>query len=73
VADREADDLILLTRAQAARRCGVSVHKFDEWTHMKGFPVLREERMVRIHAKLLDEWLAERATGRSRGVLRAAI
>lgn len=55
-------DLILLTREQAAKRCGVGLNKIDEWSTMPGFPVIREGgHFVRIHAGLLDEWLAQRA------------
>jgi hypothetical protein len=64
VAEARNQDLgrILLTREQAARRCGVSLNKLDEWSYEPGFPVLREGgHFVKIHARLLDEWLAQRA------------
>lgn len=52
---------ILLTREQAAELCQVSPPKIDEWTNLPGFPVIRGPHFVRIHARRLEEWLAEYA------------
>jgi excisionase family DNA binding protein len=65
--DDEDDDAVdvgpplLLTLQQAAPVCQVSLPKMGEWSHLKGFPVIRRGRLVRVHARLLDRWLAERA------------
>ena len=45
---------LLLTLSQAARLCQVSLPTLQNWSHMRGFPVIRRHRLVRIHAKLLD-------------------
>jgi hypothetical protein len=61
--DREQDlDRLLITREEAAKRCGVGLNKLDEWTWEPGFPVIRERgHFVRIHSGQLDAWLAARA------------
>jgi len=63
-ADERAIDIgppLLLTLRQAAALCQVSVDKMGGWSHIRGFPVIRHGRFVRIHARLLDRWLAEHA------------
>jgi hypothetical protein len=58
VTDSSSDELLLLTRQQAAAKCQISTPLLDEWTHRPGFPVIRRgTHFVRIHARLLDEWL----------------
>jgi hypothetical protein len=52
---------ILLTMPQVAALCQVSIRTVREWTYLPGFPVMRSTRQVRIHARKLDEWLADRS------------
>ena len=54
---------LLLTIKQAADYCQVGYDRMREWTYLPGFPVIREKQQVRIHARLLDEWLEKRAKG----------
>lgn len=59
--------VLLLTAQQVADLCQVSLDTVYRWTYEEGFPVVMGERQVRIHARLLDEWLVKRAaTGRRR-------
>jgi len=53
--------VLLLTMAQVATLCQVSLARVREWTLMPGFPVIRTPHMVRIHARLLESWLADQA------------
>jgi hypothetical protein len=53
--------VLLLTMRQVATLCQVSIHRVREWTLIPGFPVIRTPHMVRIHARLLDVWLAGQA------------
>jgi hypothetical protein len=53
--------VVLLTMAQAAAVSQVSLNRIREWTLRPGFPVIRTPRMVRIHARLFETWLAELA------------
>jgi hypothetical protein len=52
---------LLLTLRQAAALCQVSLDKMQGWSHIKGFPVIRGSHFVRVHAQLLNRWLAARA------------
>jgi excisionase family DNA binding protein len=52
---------LLLTMPQAAALCQVGLDRIREWTHLPGFPAIRTDHQVRIHARLLDQWLADRA------------
>ena len=52
---------VLFTIQQAADMCQVGVDRIREWSHEPGFPVIRSSQMVRIHAKLLEKWLEEKA------------
>jgi len=59
--------VLLLTPAQAAALCQVSVDRIYEWTYLPGFPVIAGAHQLRIHARLFDEWLTQRAAeGRRR-------
>jgi excisionase family DNA binding protein len=66
----EGVERILLTREEAARACGVSLNKIDEWSKEPGFPIIREgTHFVRIPARAFEDWLevrAEEATRRKR-------
>lgn len=53
--------LMLLTVQQVADICQVSQDTVYRWTYEKDFPAVMGERSVRIHARLLDEWLVKRA------------
>lgn len=53
--------VLLLTPAQAAELCQVSVDRIYEWTYIRGFPVIAGAHQLRIHARLFDEWLEMRA------------
>jgi hypothetical protein len=56
------EEVLLLTREQAAEMCQVGLNKLDAWTREPGFPVIREgSHFVRIPARELKEWLARRA------------
>jgi hypothetical protein len=56
------EEVLLLTREQAAEICQVGLNKMDAWTREPGFPVIREgSHFVRIPARELKEWLARRA------------
>ena len=52
---------LLLTRAQAAQLCQVSVEILDQWSYEPGFPVIRRNggHFVRIHRTALERWLEE--------------
>jgi hypothetical protein len=52
---------MLLTRAQAAQLCQVSVEILDQWSYEPGFPVIRRNggHFVRIHRTALESWLEE--------------
>jgi hypothetical protein len=52
---------VLLTIQQAADMCQVGIDRIREWSHEPGFPVIRSPQMVRIHAKLLEQWLERKA------------
>lgn len=54
---------LLLTREQTAEACQVSLDTIDQWTHTRGFPVIRQGRLVRIPVESLNRWLAEQAAG----------
>jgi len=59
--------VLLLTPQQAAELCQVSVDRIYEWTYMPGFPVIAGPHQLRIHARLFEEWLIQRAAeGRRR-------
>jgi len=65
--DSDQRGVLLLTCQQAAELCQVSVDRIYEWSYSPDFPVIEEPHQLRIHARLFDEWLAERARrGRSR-------
>jgi len=61
--DDEAPQMpLLLTMRQVADLCQVSVGTVREWSYDPDFPVIRRPgHFVRIHARLLDEWLAKRS------------
>ena len=56
-----ARPVLLLTLKQAAYRARVGIDRVRDWSLLPGFPVIREARLVRIHARLFDEWLADQA------------
>lgn len=59
--------VLLLTARQASELCQVSVDKIYEWTREPGFPVIAGTHQLRIHARLFEEWLINRAVaGRQR-------
>jgi len=59
--------VLLLTPQQAAELCQVSVDRIYEWTYLPGFPVIAGAHQLRIHARLFDDWLIQRAVqGRRR-------
>lgn len=58
---RDQPELLLLTMPQVAALCQVSLDKVREWTLLPGFPVIRSAHQVRIHARLLEDWLADQA------------
>ena len=70
--DIEGDELpldpgapvLLLTMRQAAALCQVSVHRVRDWSLLPDFPVIRTPHLVRIHARLLDQWLAKHSQER---------
>lgn len=65
--DGAAYDVLLLTAQQAAALCQVSVDKIYEWSYTKGFPVVAGAHQIRIHARLFEQWLEQRAAeGRPR-------
>ena len=51
--------VLLLTMPQVAAICQVSLDRVRDWTYQPGFPVIRTAHMVRIHATLLEAWLAD--------------
>lgn len=53
--------VLLLTLQQAAYLAQVGVNRVRDWTLLPGFPVIRTPHLVRIHARLFEEWLAEQA------------
>lgn len=53
--------MMLLTARQVANLCQVSLDTVYAWTYERDFPVVMGQRQVRIHARLLDEWLVKRA------------
>ena len=53
--------VLLLTMEQVAALCQVSVSRVRDWTLLPGFPVMRTPHMVRIHARLLEDWLASQS------------
>src|SRR5215813_6747601 len=55
------DSPVLLTRAQAAQLCQVSVEILDQWSYEAGFPVIRRNggHFVRIHRAGLERWLED--------------
>lgn len=53
--------IMLLTARQVANLCQVSLDTVYAWTYERDFPVVMGQRQVRIHARLLDEWLVKRA------------
>ncbi len=58
----EADlPILMLTMAQVAAMCQVSLDRVRDWTYEPGFPVIRTAHNVRIHARLFEEWLAKRS------------
>jgi hypothetical protein len=59
--DRQIDSPLLLTRAQAAQLCQVSVEILDQWSYEPGFPVIRRKggHFVRIHRTALERWLEQ--------------
>lgn len=52
---------VLITVEQMMALCQIGQHKAFEWTHRKGFPVIREGQLVLIPLDGLKQWLAERA------------
>ena len=52
---------LLLTMPQVAQLCQVGLDRVREWSNEPGFPVIRTPNQVRVHARLLDQWLADRA------------
>jgi len=58
---------ILITLAQAADLAQVGMDRIRQWSYEPGFPVIRTTRpgsksgQVRIHRRLFDQWLAQRA------------
>lgn len=50
---------ILLTVPQAAALAQVGVNRVHDWTRLPGFPAIRTAHMVRIHARLFEQWLAD--------------
>jgi hypothetical protein len=65
MSDQNADGVpvLLLTMAQVAAMCQVSLDRVRDWTYLPGFPAIRTKHQVRIHAGLLDDWLRKRALG----------
>lgn len=59
--DQPDGPVLLLTMRQTAALCQVSLARVREWTMLPGFPVIRSAHMVRVHARLLEEWLADQA------------
>jgi len=59
--DWQIDSPLLLTRAQAAQLCQVSMEILDEWSYEPGFPVIRRNggHFVRIHRRALERWLEQ--------------
>ena len=55
--------VLLLTAQQVATLCQVSLDTVYRWTYERNFPVvmLTGSRHIRIHARLLDEWLEKKA------------
>lgn len=55
---------LMLTPHEAAERAGVSVDKIYEWRRIRGFPAIYEnDRLLRVHTGLFDQWLASRSQG----------
>lgn len=59
--------VLMLTMQQAADLCQVSVDRVREWTFLPDFPVMRTAHMVRIHARLFDEWLMKHSHDHAAG------
>jgi len=57
--------VLLLTVQQVATLCQVSLDTVYRWTYERDFPVvmLTGARHMRVHARLLDEWLQKKAEG----------
>jgi phage terminase Nu1 subunit (DNA packaging protein) len=62
---------LLLTRAQAAQLCQVSVEILDQWSYEPGFPVIRRSggHLVRTHRAALERWLEQFAVGTTPGLV----
>jgi len=54
--------VLLLTVDQTAALCQVSKAQVYRWIRQPGFPVIYSPHQVRIHARLLDEWLVSRTS-----------
>jgi len=52
---------LLLTKQQAALWAQVSEFKIKEWLSEPDFPAIRTPRHVRIHARLFEAWLENKA------------
>ena len=64
--DEPSLPVLLVTVQQAAALCQVSTDQVYRWTYEPDFPVIASPHQLRIHARLLDRWLAKRAVGRPR-------
>ena len=53
--------VLMITIEQAAAMAQTSYDRIREWSFEADFPVLRDGHLVRIHARLFDEWLAKRS------------
>jgi len=52
---------VLLTKDQACAWAQVGRGKMAQWLTEPDFPAIKTPRHVRIHAKLFEQWLANRA------------
>ena len=59
----------MLTQAQAAQLCQVSMEILNQWSYEPGFPVIRRNggHFVRIHRAALDRWLEQFVLGMNPG------
>ena len=58
--------ILMLTMEQVAQMCQVGLDRVRDWTYEPDFPAIRTAHQVRIHARLLDEWLAAQSLKRGR-------
>ena len=58
--------VLLLTIQQVATLCQVSLDTVYRWTYERDFPVVMlsdSARHMRVHARMLDQWLEKKAEG----------